>query len=182
MWDPSGKELQDRNHHAADRPTGRVALGTSAFIKSKMFYKKNQVMKTCALLYYMLKRLDLFLLNFASSKKEKKKRNKNLPLNTNPMQLLCHFSASHQTKGPASSADSLEDSPSIPQVSVLVSPSTCFTQISPWVMASISFLCRLVTLQPLAQTSFRSSRLTIPTRWLTPSLKPACISNSTHLK
>lgn len=39
---------------------------TSALIKSEAFYKRNQGMKKCALFYCMLKRLDLFLLNFVS--------------------------------------------------------------------------------------------------------------------
>ena len=42
----------------------------SALIKSKTFFKKNQVMKKCALFHYMLKRLDIFLLNFVSHLKK----------------------------------------------------------------------------------------------------------------
>ena len=61
----------------------------SALIKSKTVYKKNQVMKKSALFYYVLKRLDLFLLNFVS--------HPHLPLNTNHVWFLPHFSAPHWT-------------------------------------------------------------------------------------
>ena len=44
-------------------------------------------MKKCALFYYILKRLDLFLLNFVS--------HPHLPLNTNHVWFLPHFSAPH---------------------------------------------------------------------------------------
>ena len=60
-------------------------------------------MKKCVLFYYMLKRLDLFLLNFVSHLKKK-----NLPLDSAPMQLLPPFSAPLRTQSSASRADSLE--------------------------------------------------------------------------
>lgn len=75
----------------------------SALIKSKTFSKKTQVMKKCVLFYYMLRRLDLFLLNCVSHLKKK-----NFPLNSTSMQFLPPFLFPFQTQGSGRTTDSLE--------------------------------------------------------------------------